>query len=243
MFYRARFGDISNENKEDALKHRPYDMISKIGSNRFSIPGQPCLYLGSSSYDCWIEMGKPSDRDFNVRCILLNKDYELLNLATDIWILLGAIEGLKEHKEKAMMFKSYILSQVTSFVVKEERRNFKSEYIISQLITLACKSNNFAGISYISKRVSSNEFGHNICMNLALLIPYEQGVRYSQSMVSEMKIGNPVNYVYFNKLKRASLNLSIQKLPYELTQKGIAKNALLVDKWNGNIRNRRSVSI
>ena len=106
------------------------------------------------------------------------------------------------------MFKSYILSQVTSFVVKEERRNFKSEYIISQLITLACKSNNFAGISYISKRVSSNEFGHNICMNLALFIPYEQGVRYSQSMVSEMKIGNPVNYAYFNKLKRASLNPS-----------------------------------
>lgn len=222
LFYRARFGDISNENKEDALKHTPYDMISKIGSNRFSIPGQPCLYLGSSSYDCWIEMGKPSDRDFNVGCILLNKDYELLNLATDIWILLGAIESLKEQKEKEMMFKSYILSQVTSFVVKEERRNFKSEYIISQLITLACKSNNFAGISYISKRVSSNEFGHNICMNLALLIPYEQGVRYSQSMVSEMKIGNPVNYAYFNKLKRASLNLSIQKLPYELTQKGIA---------------------
>lgn len=100
LFYRARFGDISNENKEDALKHTPYDMISKIGSNRFSIPGQPCLYLGSSSYDCWIEMGKPSDRDFNVGCILLNKDYELLNLATDTWILLGAIEGLKEQKEK-----------------------------------------------------------------------------------------------------------------------------------------------
>ena len=46
-----------------------------------------------------------------------------------------------------------------------------------------------------------------ICVNLALFIPYEQGVRYSQSMVSEMKIGNPVNYAYFNKLKRASLNL------------------------------------
>lgn len=100
MFYRARFGDISNENKEDALKHTPYDMISQIGSNRFSIPGQPCLYLGSSSYDCWLEMGKPSDRDFNVGCILLNKDYELLNLATDIWILLGAIEGLKDKKKR-----------------------------------------------------------------------------------------------------------------------------------------------
>ena len=222
LFYRARVGDISTENKDDALKHTPFDMISKIGSNRFSIPGQPCLYLGSSSYDCWIEMGKPSDKDFNVGCILLNKDYEILNLATDNDVLLGTIEYLKEQNEKEMMFKSYILSQVTSFVVREERRNFKSEYIISQLITLACKSKNIEGISYISKRVSANKFGHNICMNLALLIPYEQGTRYSKGMISEMKIGNPVNYAWFDKLKRASLNLSIEHLPYELKQKQMA---------------------
>lgn len=222
LFYRARVGDISNENKEDVLKHTPFDMISKIGSYRFSIPGQPCLYLGSTSYDCWIEMGKPDDREFNVGCILLNKDYEILNLSTDIWILLGAMERLKEQVDKEMMFKSYLLSQVTSYCINEVNRNFKSEYVISQLITLACKSNNIDGISYISKRVSTNEFGHNVCMNLALFIPYEQDVKYSQNMISEMKIGIPINYAYFNKLKRAPLNLSIELLPYELKQDAIA---------------------
>lgn len=119
LFYRARVGDISNENKEDSLKHTPFDMISKIGSNRFSIPGQPCLYLGSTSYDCWIEMGKPDDREYNVGCILLNKDYEIMNLSTDIWILLGSMERLKEQVDKEMMFKSYLLSQVTSYCVNE----------------------------------------------------------------------------------------------------------------------------
>lgn len=222
LFYRARIGDISNENKEDVLKHTPFDMISKIGSNRFSIPGQPCLYLGSTSYDCWIEMGKPDDREFNVGCILLNRDYEIINLSTDIWIFLGAIERLKEQADKEMMFQSYLLSQVTSYCINEDNRNFKSEYVLSQLITLACKSNDIDGISYISKRVSINEFGHNICMNLALFIPYEQGVKYSKNMLSEMKIGNPINYAYFNKLKRAPLNLSIESLPYELKQGAIA---------------------
>ena len=222
LFYRARFGDISKEKKEDALKHTPFDKISKIGSNRFSIPGQPCLYLGSTSYDCWIEMGKPADRDFNAGCVFLNKDYRILNLSTDIWVLLSAIECLKEQRDKKLMFKAYLLSQVTSFVIKEEGRNFKSEYIISQLITLACKSNHIDGISYISKRVSSNKFGHNICMNLALFIPYEQGVKYSKNMASEMKIGNPVNYAYFNKLKLAPLNLSYDPFPYELKRQPIA---------------------
>lgn len=222
LFYRARKGDISNENKEDVLKHTPFDMISKIGSNRFSIPGQPCLYLGSTSYDCWIEMGQPDDGEFNVGCVLLNKDYEIINLATDIWVLLGAIECLKEQNDREMMFKSYLLSQITSYCISEDNRNFKSEYVISQLITLACKTNNIDGISYISKRVSTNEFGHSICMNLALFIPYEQGVKYSGIMESEMKIGTPINYAYFNKLKRAPLNLSIEPLPYELKQRAIA---------------------
>ena len=221
LFYRARKGDISNENKEDVLKHTPFDMRSKIGSNRFSIPGQPCLYLGSTSYDCWIEMGQPDDREFNVGCILLNKDYEIINLATDIWIFLEAIKRLKEQADKEMMFKSYLLSQVTSYCISENNRNFKSEYVISQLITLACKSNNIDGISYISKRVSSNEFGHNICMNLALFVPYEQGETYSRSMVSEIKIGNPINYAYFEKMNKAMLNLPSKRLPYELTPKAI----------------------
>ena len=167
LFYRARVGDISNENKEDALKHTPFDMISRIGSYRFSLPGQPCLYLGSTSYDCWIEMGKPDDREFNVGCILLNKDYEIMNFSTDTWVLLEALNRLKKQSDKEMMFKSYLLSQVTSYCINEDNRNFKSEYIISQLVTLACKSNNIEGISYISKRVSTNEVGHNLCMNLA----------------------------------------------------------------------------
>ena len=222
LFYRARVGDISNENKEDVLKHTPFDKISKIGSNRFSIPGQPCLYLGSTSYDCWIEMGRPDDREFNVGCILLKKDYEIINLSTDIWVFLEAMKRLKEQADKEMIFKSYLLSQITSFCVDEDNRNFKSEYVISQLISLACKSNTINGISYISKRVSTNEFGRNICMNLALFIPYEQGVKYSKSMISEMKIGTPINYAYFNKLKRASLNLSFEPLPYELKQGAIA---------------------
>ena len=41
-------------------------------------------------------------------------------------------------------------------------------------------------------------------------------------MYSEMKIGNPVNYAYFNKLKLVSLTLSYDPLPYELKRQPIA---------------------
>lgn len=215
VFYRARVGDISKEKKEDVLKHTPFNMISKIGSSRFSIPGQPCLYLGSTSYDCWIEMGKPTAGDFNVGCILLNKDYEIFNLSTDTWVLLEALGSKLKQPYKEMMFKSYLVSQITSYCVNEDNRNFKREYIFSQLLAIACKANGIDGISYISKRVSANEFGHNICMNLALFVQYELDKLYSDIMDREMKIGIPVNYALFEKLKKERLNLSPNRMPYE----------------------------
>ena len=118
-----------------------------------------------------------------------------------------------------MVFKSYLLSEFTSYCVNEKGREFKSEYILSQLITLACKSNHIDGISYISKRVSANTFGHNICMNLALFVPYEQGGKYSGITETEMKIGQQINYAFFEKLKKAPLNLPLEPLPYERTQR------------------------
>lgn len=148
------------------------------------------------------------------------KDFKGMNLLVDVGN--GTMNVMYLNNGRPIESKSYLLSQVTSYCINEDNRNFKSEYVISQLITLACKSNNIDGISYISKRVSTNEFGHNVCMNLALFIPYEQDVKYSQNMISEMKIGIPINYAYFNKLKRAPLNLSIELLPYELKQDAIA---------------------
>lgn len=37
-----------------------------VSTQRFSIPGVPCLYLGTTSYVCWLEMDKPHDSEFNV---------------------------------------------------------------------------------------------------------------------------------------------------------------------------------
>ena len=61
-------------------------------------------------------------------------------------------------------------------------------------------------------------FGHDICMNLALLVPYEHGAKYSRIMETEMKVGIPVNYAYFDKLKRAPLCLSTERFAYENSQ-------------------------
>lgn len=58
-FYRIRLMDSINEATRKDLFHIPLDMRGMIKTQRFSIPGYPCLYLGESIYGCWEEMSRP----------------------------------------------------------------------------------------------------------------------------------------------------------------------------------------
>ncbi len=59
----------------------------------------------------------------------------------------------------------------TSYIVKEENRTFRSEYIISQSLMMACKKLGYDGIAYYSRRVDDEIFA--LCaINLALFVDY-----------------------------------------------------------------------
>ena len=52
--YRMR---ISKETlSKEKMFHVPFNMREKVSSARFSIPGFPCLYLGTSLEVCWNEI-------------------------------------------------------------------------------------------------------------------------------------------------------------------------------------------
>lgn len=57
QFFRARLGNPRGFKAKDML-HLPYSLRGCTGNYRFSIPGVPSLYLGNSSYACWIELVK-----------------------------------------------------------------------------------------------------------------------------------------------------------------------------------------
>ena len=39
--------------------HIKYELRGKVQTQRCSFPGLPCLYLGCSSYVCWLELNRP----------------------------------------------------------------------------------------------------------------------------------------------------------------------------------------
>lgn len=95
------------------------------------------MYLANSSYGCWIETGCPAEIDFNVSPILLEGNQRIFNLAISIrdFRCLNEFEKERVH----CWLKLYLLTIATNYVIKEENRTFKSEYIISQSLMMACK--------------------------------------------------------------------------------------------------------
>lgn len=56
--YKARESHSNYLFSKDEMFHIPYDKRDKIGNQRFSVSGMPCLYLATSSYVCWEELGR-----------------------------------------------------------------------------------------------------------------------------------------------------------------------------------------
>lgn len=61
--YKARESHSNYLYSKEEMFHIPYDKRHLIGNQRFSVSGLPCLYLASSSYVCWEELGRV---DFNL---------------------------------------------------------------------------------------------------------------------------------------------------------------------------------
>ena len=105
------------------------------------------------------------------------------------------MNGFEENRVHCWL-KLYMLTIATSYRIKEEGRIFKSEYIISQSIMMACKKLGYDGVAYYSKRVSDEIF--SLCtINLALFVNYEK--EYSD-IVKYMKMDDSFNYALYQQL-------------------------------------------
>lgn len=194
QFFRSRTGNPSKAFTAKEMSILPLRLRSKSGNYRFSIPGNPSLYLANSSYGCWIETDFPSEIDFNVSPVILDGTQKIFNLAVTIrdFHLLNEFESDRVH----CWLKLYMLSIATSYRIKEEDRSFRSEYIVSQAIMMACKKLGYDGVAYYSKRVDDEVFA--LCaINLALFADYG---KKNSSLEKHMKIDDAFNFFLYTQL-------------------------------------------
>lgn len=196
QFFRARTSEEVRTFKSKEMLHLPLNLRGLTGNYRFSIPGIPSLYLGNSSYSCWVELGRPAEHNFNVSPVVLDKSQRILNLA----VMTRDIKYLDVSNEERLncWLKLLILMIATSYAVKEKGRIFKSEYIISQSIMLASKELKLDGVAYFSKRVDDEIFSF-ASVNIALFALYKHPNKYS-TICEHIKIDDSFNYSMYKQL-------------------------------------------
>ncbi len=184
VLYRAR-NAIKKLKKNDML-HIPFNQRELVATQRFSMPGIPCFYFATTSFGAWLEMGMPDTAMFQVSAYLLPKKLKILNLCQEKLFIDGSatyIETEDERKNLYDFLQIYPLVIATSYRVLDNNRNFKSEYIIPQLIMRVARKLQIDGIAYLSKRMEDS-FAYPQCVNLAILIPYieDKNVNYWSKM-------------------------------------------------------------
>lgn len=205
QFFRARLSERVEGYKANEMLHIPFNKREIIKSQRFSIPGLPCLYLGNTTYDCWIELGRPADYMFNVSPALLDNTQKVLNLAVSIRYFYEYLtpkdtcDVAEMKKEMLTLLKLVILNICTSYRVINDDRNFKSEYIVSQMIMLACKKRGLDGIAYFSKRIISEMFSSIYSVNLVLFANYNHENSLSE-ICEHIEIDNSFNFSMYKQL-------------------------------------------
>lgn len=202
-FFRARTSDKYCIFERKEMLHIPFDMRGRVSNTRFSIPGLPCFYLATTSYCCWLELRTPADHQFNVSSVRVNQERKILNL-TMTADLFEHIVMLTETDKLANRYtiealKLWILSYASSFKIDADKRSFKEEYIIPQLIMLVSKDLALDGVSYYSKQVEDDRFAHMLSVNLALFARYNGEKRFSE-ICRDIEISPSYNYAMFKQL-------------------------------------------
>lgn len=167
--------------------HIPFEKRRLVGNQRYSITGLPCLYLGSSLWICWEELGRPpldslwvsrfrikrpvSVLDFQFSPHQIWRMFEVLHKGTPRAIDCSSEEKLKTRFHVEFL-KSYIYCWplIAACSIKREQRigQFIPEFIVPQLLLQwVTEEHHVDGIRYFSVRTPTEGYhllAHSNCV-------------------------------------------------------------------------------
>ncbi|EFH8834061.1 hypothetical protein ABVQ61_004298 [Escherichia coli] len=120
--------------------HIPFTHRHLVNAQRYSVAGLPCLYLGSSLYICWQEMGKPDfDKLYLSSFISWDNESQILNLAAEFLYSRSAKGFYGEIDNNDNLVKlSYLtlwpLIIACNYLKQNDDAPFNPEYIIPNLL-------------------------------------------------------------------------------------------------------------
>lgn len=199
-YYRVRIGQKKFSKK--TLFHIPFHIREKVSTQRYSIPGLPCLYLGDSIYVCWEELGRPEINQINVSRFDLNASgfkFLFLNETTDDY----RKRCFHQNEDGEPMLLKGLVSYLTffpllaacSFEVYKPTEVFKPEYIIPQLLLQwIVGEQDLDGIKYRSNRISYNGNMAGTFSNLAIPVKSVSDQGFCSDLKNKIQFTEPVSW-------------------------------------------------
>lgn len=134
IFYRGRKHKKKNFSKQEMF-HIPFEKRFKVSTERYSYPGLPCLYLGSSQEVCATELGEETTNLTIARFIYHNNqnDCKMLDLTS---LLFDYFSGVYENDAEKFLANLPLILVCSTYTVydNEAEVKFKKEYILPQLL-------------------------------------------------------------------------------------------------------------
>lgn len=132
-FYRMR-NEPDNLVKKNVdrrgMFHIGFSLRGKVKTQRYSVPGYPCLYLGEHIFGCWEENGRPNLNNCLISRLVNTKGFKVLDLRIPE-------ESAWNHSNLSVLRKTILTFPfviASTFIQSDIQATFKPEYIIPQLL-------------------------------------------------------------------------------------------------------------
>lgn len=113
--------------KAKDMFHIPLDKRGLVKTQRFSVPGYPCLYLAHTVYGCWEEMGRPFFGTTMVSRFESKMSFKVLDLRIPTKVMWN------DNLTKCILFFPLVIACMIQ--VQNVTDSYKPEYLIPQLLT------------------------------------------------------------------------------------------------------------
>ena len=198
----------------EEMLHVPLTKRSLSSSNRFSLPGIPCLYIASTTYCCWKELEEPSDMSVVAfRVNEFGKKLRILNLVIPQNLINGVdwrlFSPMPELAQKMRLFFPLVIATSIS-TINRDKCGYNPEYTISHLIMRCLKELKIDGVAYLSTRID-DEFQYPHGVNVAIPIFSESTQQEYGEICHFFEITNPL---FFESVKDKAITETLGAKSY-----------------------------
>ncbi|MFH0991816.1 MAG: hypothetical protein V1799_17550 [bacterium] len=210
--YRMRVAG-SNPLSRNQIFHIPFELRHLVNTQRYSIPGLPCLYFGGSTYVCWEELDRPALHTVHIARF---KPVDSVTVRVlDFGYRPAEIAGYLDHEQANTTSDNvksrFIIAQglcwpllaACSIRVKFREAPFKPEYVVPQLILQwVTESTDCDGVRFFSTRIQHYVgFPMPVC-NFAFPSRTAAATGFCTNLTSKFELSEPL---YWQMAKESAL--------------------------------------